>query len=376
MGLSATAGAAAVTAKQYIMTRSSPLSILLVFALTSATIMQDVSAIVVVSNNPHSFSFTRRGFIPRAGGGALMPSLLIAGGGTIEQDAAHAAEDDKLIPPPQPIPMAGMGAPFRPLVIEDIEKPWKVPHLSTKLGQSRISVAQELSPLPQSLSPFADNDIYYPASFAGEWNVKATLRRKTYPYGLSFVPSRSLVDGSPRYRSENVGDSTTYRERYFFLDGGTSKVIADRRFNSISTSKAYNQLTPVEDVLWDPKKDPTQLKIQFAAGLMTQDMMPIGPRRAEVYITARKKEKEGTSIFAASERKRQVTLGAGAVVVSDTETITEYEILDDSNIRAVQRIAVYLTPNPNSREGVLWQQVGGKAIAFFDYDLELQKQAL
>ena len=270
--------------------------------------------------------------------------------------------------------MVGIGAPLKPIVVEEIERPWKVPQLSTKLGQSRISSAEELSPLAQALSPFADNDIYYPESFAGEWNVKATLRRKTYPYGLSFVPSRSLVEGSPRCRSENVGDSTEYRARYYSLNDDKSKIIADRRFNSISATKAYNQLTPVENVIWDPKKDPTQLKIQFAAGLMTQDMMPIGPRRAEVYITARKKEEQGTNIFAASERNRQVTIGVGAVVVSDTETITEYQIVDNSNVRGFQRIAVYLTPNPNSREGVLWQQVGGKAIAFFDYDLEMQKQ--
>lgn len=97
------------------------------------------------------------------------------------------------------------------------------------------------------------------------------------------------------------------------------------------------------------------MKIQFAAGQMTEDMRPIGPRRAEVYLTARKEESDGGSTFAASERTRQVTIGAGAVVVSDTETITEYHVQNPGDkIQAVQRIAVFLTPNPNSREGVLW----------------------
>uniref|UniRef100_A0A7S0FRN3 DUF6816 domain-containing protein n=1 Tax=Minutocellus polymorphus TaxID=265543 RepID=A0A7S0FRN3_9STRA len=217
---------------------------------------------------------------------------------------------------------------------------------------------------------------YYPSSFAGKWEVKATLRRKIYPYGPSFVPSRSLIEGSPRYRSENVGDSTTYQAQFSALGGDDNKIIADRRFNSISTTRAYNQLTPVEDIIWDPKKDPTQLKIQFAAGQMTEDMRPIGPRRAEVYLTARKKEEsDGGLTFAASERTRQVTIGAGAVVVSDTETITEYQMKERGadQIQAMQRIATYLTPNPNSREGVLWQQVGGKAVAFFDYDIDLKR---
>lgn len=338
------------------------------FPFGSARIMLyvAVAALVLVAwpalalQQPHS----RRVF-----GGALTSSLLSP---AIANAATSDSDQTLLIPPPQPVPIPGAGAPLRPLVVGDDS--WRVPELCTKLAQSRIAT-QELSPLVPSLSPFADNDVYYPSSFAGRWEVKATLRRKTYPYGPSFVPSRSLIEGSPRYRSENVGDSTTYQAQYSALGGDGNKIIADRSFNSKSTTRAYNQLTPVEDIIWDPKKDPTQLKIQFAAGQMTEDMRPIGPRRAEVYLTARKKEEsDGGLTFAASERTRQVTIGAGAVVVSDTETITEYHVQNSGNqIQALQRIAVYLTPNPNSREGVLWQQVGGKAVAYFDYDIEMEK---
>mmetsp|Transcript_3580 Transcript_3580/g.10166 ORF Transcript_3580/g.10166 Transcript_3580/m.10166 type:complete len:362 (+) Transcript_3580:96-1181(+) len=309
----------------------------------------------------------------RVFGGALTSSLLISIPPTIAGAATGADQQALLIPPPQPVPVPGMGAPLRPLVVADDS--WTLPKMSTRLAQSRMAT-QELAPLVPSLSPFAENDVYYPSSFAGKWEVKATLRRKIYPYGPSFVPSRSLIEGSPRYRSENVGDSTTYQAQFSALGGDDNKIIADRRFNSISTTRAYNQLTPVEDIIWDPKKDPTQLKIQFAAGQMTEDMRPIGPRRAEVYLTARKKEEsDGGLTFAASERTRQVTIGAGAVVVSDTETITEYQMKERGadQIQAMQRIATYLTPNPNSREGVLWQQVGGKAVAFFDYDIDLKR---
>lgn len=314
---------------------------------------------------PHTNEYSRRAF-----GGALTSSLLAP---AIVNAATSGSDQTLLIPPPQPVPIPGAGAALRPLVVGDDS--WQVPELYTKLAQSRIAT-QELSPLAPSLSPFAENDVYYPSSFAGgRWEIKATLRRKTYPYGPSFVPSRSLIEGSPRYRSENVGDSTTYQAQFSALGGDGNKIIADRRFNSISTTKAYNQLTPVEDIIWDPKKDPTQLKIQFAAGQMTEDMRPVGPRRAEVYLTARKKEEsDGGSTFAASERTRQVTIGAGAVVVSDTETITEYHVKNSGDqIQAIQRIAVFLTPNPNSREGVLWQQVGGKAVAYFDYDVDMKK---
>jgi hypothetical protein len=37
-------------------------------------------------------------------------------------------------------------------------------------------------------------------------------------------------------------------------------------------------------------------------------------------------------------------------------------------------MAVYLSRNPNSREGVLWQQVGGKAVGFYDYEVDMVRQ--
>jgi hypothetical protein len=35
---------------------------------------------------------------------------------------------------------------------------------------------------------------------------------------------------------------------------------------------------------------------------------------------------------------------------------------------------VFLVPNPNSREGILWQEVGGKAVAIFDYELDMHRK--
>lgn len=39
-----------------------------------------------------------------------------------------------------------------------------------------------------------------------------------------------------------------------------------------------------------------------------------------------------------------------------------------------EAIAVYFTPNPNSQEGILWQQVGRKAVAFFDYEIDMKRK--
>ena len=160
------------------------------------------------------------------------------------------------------------------------------------------------------------------------------------------------------------------------MDLGTgvpeSKIIQDRAYNAISISKAYEQLVPVQEVNWDYLNKPEKVVLDFGAAPLTADMRPLGSRRAEVFLIARATENNGT-IYATAERSRSVTVAARDVLVADTETITEFHQLDDDNVRAVSRIAVYLTPNPNSREGVLWQQTGGKAVAFFDYKLDMKR---
>ena len=255
---------------------------------------------------------------------------------------------------------------------------WATPKLSTELGASRIGTSPDRSmgPLQGSPSPFASKDVFYPPVFVGDWNVKATLKQKTFPFGPDFVLSRSLRDGSPRYRGEQVGNSTSYVAR--FVSSGNSEqpqAIADRPFNLVSMSRSYQQLTPViaDSIQWDPKKDPTRLAYQRES--VTSDMRPVGPIKAEVYLTARKTEDSAANqVFCSAERSRTVTIGTGSVTADDSEIITEFQTIDEDTIRAVSRFAVYLTPNPNSMEGVLWQQVSGKAVAFYDYELLMERK--
>jgi hypothetical protein len=284
------------------------------------------------------------------------------------------------------LPMSS-GAPMLPYS----EGTWDdLPPLATKLASSRIGTMASLSPLQQPA--FGSQELYYTPFLLGSWNVKSTLKRKIYPFGTDFVPSKSLVEGSPRYRNEKVGDTKNYQAHFFSalsdsssiekvsvaIDASSSqvsksKIIADRSFNLLSINRAYEQLAPIQQVEWDYTVDPTRLTLRF--NTISDDMRPLGPRRGEVYISARTTEqlKENQSIFATAERTRSVTLATGAVIVSDMETITEFTKVDPDTVKAVSRIAVYLTPNPNSREGVLWQQVNGKAVAFFDYDIEMKR---
>lgn len=276
------------------------------------------------------------------------------------------------------------GARYNPQVVGD---DWIMPPLATSLAQARLG-AKELSPLSQPLWD-TTNELYYAPWLFGTWKVTATLRRKTFPYTTNFLVSRSLEEGSPRNRVEAVGNQCQYTQHYFSTLANTlsnqltvqlgtgipsSKIIQDRAFNTISISKAYQQLTPVQEVQWDYRNDPTSLKLAFDANPLGPDMRPLGPRRAQVFIQARRAEALGDDVYATAEQSRTLTLAVRDGIASDTESITEFRKLSDNHVTAINRIAVYLTPNPNSREGILWQQTGGKAVAFYDYELDLRRE--
>ena len=344
--------------------------------LALATLIRSNQQCLAIMPQNHASKPSRRAVLSLAGALSLSPALLWK---------SQAASADSLVPPQSKPLIPGSRVNYQPTG-EGLS--WTPPPLTTKLGNDRIG-ASELSPLIPKLSPFADQELYYAPFFFGSWNVTATLKRKLYPYGTDVLPSKSLIEGSPRNRQETVGDPGVAYQLDFFstladtvanqvtvnlgLGVPKSRIIADRAFSAKSISRAYQQLTPVQDVVWDPSRDPTRLTLSFGAGPVADDMRPLGQRRTEIYITARDSEQVGNNVFCAAERNRIVMLSPGNVVVSDTETITEYRLLDPDTISATSRIAVFLTPNPNSREGVLWQQLGGKAVAFFDYELQMKR---
>jgi len=314
-------------------------------------------------------------------GGASLSSLLIGGPSTY---SARADPYNAFIP-------AGSRMLQQRAMIQQAEG-WATngpPKLLTELGMSRISTTSDdssssrsIGPLQGSPSPFAARELYYPPSFVGDWNVTATLQQKIFPFGKDFVLSRSLVEGSPRNRAEQVGNTTSYVARYISANNGAPQAIADRGFNIVSMSRSYKQSSPViaDSIQWDSSKDPTRLTFQRES--VTADMRPVGPIKAEVYLTARKTEELAVPtsdddlqrIFASDERSRTITLGSGSVSADDCEIITEFRRIDNDTIHAVSRFAVYLTPNPNSMEGVLWQQIQGKAVAFYDYEMLMERK--
>lgn len=305
---------------------------------------------------------------------------------TLVPENAYADPLNALVP-------AGGGMIQQPRVIKSND--WTMPtKFYTKLGTSRFS-STSLGPLQQP--PFGNQELYFAPFLFGSWNVTSTLQQKIFPFGPDFVPSKSLLEGSPRNRNEQVDDTTTFQMHFFSTMADTlsnqltvnlglgipqTKIIADRRFNIISASKAYQQLSPIEEVEWDYQTDPTRLTLRSGAGPLADDMRPLGARRTEVYLSARQTESSSTedesnnviSSFCTSERSRSVTVAPGIVTANDQETITEFHKLDDDTVEAISRVVIYLTPNPNSREGILWQQVGGKGVAIYDYSWLMKRE--
>jgi hypothetical protein len=339
-----------------------------IFWLSAAAILAlDASG----GNALEPYCRTRRVFV------SSIASVAVVSGSTI--DSAKADSYNAFLP-------AGSQGFIQPYA--EVVEGWSLPsRLSTNLGSSRI-LATSLTPL-QQINPFASQELYYPSFLFGAWNVTTTLKEKIYPFGKQFVPSNSLIEGSPRNRDEKVGDSASFQLHFFSTMADTAanqltvnlglgvpepKIIADRAYNAMAMSRGYRQLTPVEEVVWDYRNDPTRLTFLFGAAPVAEDMRPLGKRRCEIYLTARQSEaSEDGTVFCASERSRSVTLASGVAVASDQETITEYKQVDEDTVVAIARISVFLTPNPNSREGVLWQQVGGNAVAFFDYTWTMKR---
>ena len=87
--------------------------------------------------------------------------------------------------------------------------------------------------------------------------------------------------------------------------------------------------------------------------------------------------------FAFSEATRTVFLAQRREQssITDAETICSFARGggggggggDGDVIMARQRVLRFLTPNPNSAEGVMWSEAGGRAVASLEYELRLER---
>ena len=82
--------------------------------------------------------------------------------------------------------------------------------------------------------------------------------------------------------------------------------------------------------------------------------------------------------FAFSEATRTVFLAQRREQssITDAETICSFARGGGGGgdvIIARQRVLRFLTPNPNSAEGVMWSEAGGRAVASLEYELRLER---
>lgn len=110
-----------------------------------------------------------------------------------------------------------------------------------------------------------------------------------------------MAEGSPRSRSEVVGSTTSYEQRFFFtladslsnratveLGLGTpkSKVIADRAFNAIELNQRYAQFLGIASVDYNPTNDPTRSDVDVDARPFKNNPPASDARNGNMWPTA------------------------------------------------------------------------------------------
>jgi hypothetical protein len=276
-----------------------------------------------------------------------------------------------------------------------------LPPLSTNLAKSRIG-AKELSPLliaPRT-SPFGPQEVYFPSWMFGSWNVTAVLKQQTtFPYGIStVVPSTSLFETPLHVRHETGNDSDVvhYTLQFYSTLADTlsnqvtvnlglgvpeSKIILNRGQAAKSMYTAFHhvfhqpQPLLVQEVMWDSRQSPTHITLLY-------DTESRKEGRIDIDILARTVNQatndNGHEVFCTSERARIVRRHefADNVIARDVEMTMEYTLQDDNHVSAISRIAIYCwTTTPNNRNSPRAQEksIGGKAIAFYDYEINMQR---
>ena len=221
----------------------------------------------------------------------------------------------------------------------------------------------------------SEKQLFYPKWMAGEWEVTSEYVAKAFPKGEQLV-YRNVRAGSARSESEAIGDKTVFAFRYRAVPRRQKDhlpVVQDRAFNTASMLNAYAGYRRVNNIEYFPDKDPTRMVMNYPT-VDPRDMRPLPPKRTEVFINNRDgaASPDGNS-FACSELFRAVTLGAGTSAVADSENASLF-VFDPATgvISGTQRSMIYLVPSPNSREGDLYMQTGGKAVAVYDYKITMR----
>ena len=242
--------------------------------------------------------------------------------------------------------------------------------------QALIKRFDDPAPKQQSagLTGFARSDrLRFPEWMEGEWEVHSRLLNTNAPLGRRLLPAdlarMRLGDMS------TAGTPLDYTVR-FTRRRGDNAIVSDRAANLRAVQNAAAGFERVEQVTFDGLNSLNVVYSPFGPnGTYT------GPSRAEIYINWRRQADVGSrdvsdgGKFAFAEATRTVLLSSQRELsrISDAETLCCFERRSASEVAARQRVLRYLTPNPNSAEGVLWSEARGRAVAMLDYELFLTR---
>jgi hypothetical protein len=149
-------------------------------------------------------------------------------------------------------------------------------------------------------------------------------------------------------------------------------IIADKAYNTKQTSDAFlGYPGAVERVEFDPRDAPLRQTVELSR--LGPDMVPLPPRRIELYVNALKSEQPGGEFgktFVTSELARQVLVAVRDVQVTDYEVMNEYRLVAPGKIEGRQRSLLYLQPqDPN------YFKAFNRAVAVYDYTFTMTREA-
>ena len=212
--------------------------------------------------------------------------------------------------------------------------------------------------------------LFLPPFLFGTWNATLCLKSIELPLGERFVPPQVLRSLNAveiekptsfllRFYS-TLPDTTENTLRVTLGEVPKSEVVPDRVYNTRSVLDAFYGYPAVGEIDYDLAKNPLRMDVAFAT--MGPDMRPLPSRRQQLLFNNLQSERvRPDDLFVCSEYVRTVTVGPGRrVTVTDSETLSQYELVEEGRIEGKQRVALYLTPNPNTAEGALFFETNNK----------------
>jgi len=215
----------------------------------------------------------------------------------------------------------------------------------------------------------------FPPWMEGRWAVTSRPLSIAAPLGRRFLPADLA-----RVRLGDLSELSVPPLQYevsFVRRATDGAIVSDRINNLRAVQDAAAGFARVETASFDEKAS----KISVTYSPFGRNGTYPGPSRAEVYINWRRQSapRPEAAAFAFSEATRTVYLAAQREKssITDAETICSFTRGGGGGggevVMARQRVLRFLTANPNSAEGVMWSEAGGRAVASLEYELRLER---